>query len=119
METSQNNEKINDTKVRLSLLENNVAIMTHNVEKLEGKIDSNYATLHSRVSELRDDLRADFELKNEKILMKLEEHNNNSIHQNESINEKISKIEKWKWSLMGGAAVIGYFVAHIRLDKLL
>lgn len=119
METNQNNEKTNDTKTRLSLLENNVAIMTHNVEKLETKIDSNYAILHSRVSELRDDLRSDFELKNEKILMKLEEHNNNSIVQNQNINEKISKIEKWRWSLMGGAAVIGYFIAHVRLDKLL
>ena len=119
MEISPNNEKINDTKTRLSLLENNVAIMTHNVEKLETKIDTNYATLHSRVSELRDDLRMDFEIKNEKILLKLEEHNTNSIHQNESINEKITRIEKWRWSLMGGAAVIGYFIAHIRLDKLL
>lgn len=118
METSPNNEKINDTKTRLSLLENNVAIMTHNVEKLETKIDSNYAILHSRVSELRDDLRSDFELKNEKILMKLEEHNNNSIHQNQTINDKISKIEKWRWSLMGGAAVIGFFIAHVRLEKL-
>mgnify|MGYP006289978311 CR=1 FL=1 len=119
METNQNNEKTNDTRTRLSLLENNIAIVTHNVEKLETKIDSNYAVLHSRVSELRDDLRSDFELKNEKILMKLEEHNNNSVNQNALINEKISKIEKWKWSLMGGAAVIGYFIAHVRLDKLL
>ncbi len=119
MEPDQSKEKLNDTKTRLSLLENNVAIVSHNVEKLEGKIDSNYAILHNRVSELRDDLRSDFELKNEKILMKLEEHNNNSIVQNQLINDKISKIEKWRWSLMGGAAVIGFFIAHVRLDKLL
>lgn len=119
METDPNREKLSDTKTRLSLLENNIAIVSHTVEKLETKIDSNYAILHSRVSELRDDLRSDFELKNEKILKKLEEHNNNSMHQNEAINEKISKIEKWKWMLMGGAAVIGYFIAHVRLDKLL
>ena len=118
MELDQSREKVSDTRTRLSLLENNVAIVTHSVEKLETKIDTNYAILHSRVSELRDDLRSDFELKNEKILSKLEEHNTNSIHQNESINEKISKIEKWRWSLIGGAAVIGFFIAHVRLDKL-
>lgn len=119
MEQDQIQEKVSDTRTRLSLLENNVAIVTHSVEKLETKIDMNYAILHSRVSELRDDLRSDFELKNEKILLKLEEHNVNSIQHNESINEKISKIEKWRWSLMGAAAVIGFFIAHIRLDKLL
>jgi hypothetical protein len=48
----------------------------------------------------------------------LEEHNNNSISQNRMIEDKIGKIERWKWSLMGGAAVIGYFLAHVRLDKL-
>ena len=118
METDQSREKSSDTMTRLSVLENNVAIVSHTVEKLETKIDSNYAVLHSRVSELRDDLRADFETKNEKILSKLEEHNNNSISQNRMIEDKIGKIERWKWSLMGGAAVIGYFIAHVRLDKL-
>lgn len=119
MEPDQSKEKLSDTKTRLSLLENNVAIVSHNVEKLEGKIDSNYAILHNRVSELRDDLRSDFELKNEKILNKLEEHNSNSLIQNQLINDKIGKIEKWRWSLMGAAAVIGFFVAHVKLDKLL
>jgi len=118
MEIDQSREKASDTKTRLSLLENNVAIVTNNVQKLEVKIDTNYATLHSRVSELRDDLRADFESKNEKILSKLEEHNNSSLNQNRMIEDKIGKIERWKWSLMGGAAVIGYFLAHVKLDKL-
>ena len=39
MELDQSREKVSDTRTRLSLLENNVAIVTHSVEKLETKIE--------------------------------------------------------------------------------
>lgn len=107
-----------DTQSRLSVLENNVNIINHNVEKLEQQIDQNYATLHSRISDLRDDLRNDFETKNDKIISKLEEHNVNSANQNKIIQDRISQIEKWKWLIMGGALVIGYVLAHVKLDRL-
>ena len=62
------------TDARLSVLENNMNILNHNLEKLEFQTDQNYATLHSRISDLRDDLRKDFESKNDKIIAKLEEY---------------------------------------------
>ena len=42
-----------DVKSRLSVVENNLNIVSNIVEKLETKIDSNYAVLHSRISDLR------------------------------------------------------------------
>tara|TARA_R110000824_G_scaffold98131_3_gene234234 strand:+ start:388 stop:756 length:369 start_codon:yes stop_codon:yes gene_type:complete len=107
------------TNARLSVLENNMNIMTHNIEKLEFQTDQNYATLHSRISELRDDLRKDFESKNDKILAKLEEHNNYEQDQNNSLHKKIHQFEKWRWMIMGGALVIGYIIAHLKLERFL
>tara|TARA_S200002703_G_scaffold144186_2_gene137694 strand:+ start:408 stop:755 length:348 start_codon:yes stop_codon:yes gene_type:complete len=104
------------TDARISVLENNYHLVSHHVEKLEFKIDQNYATLHSRVSELRDDLRSDFEAKNEKILIKMEEHNKASCAQNKALTEKIAHIERWRWMIMGGALVVGYIIAHIKLE---
>ena len=118
MEAKPQNENLNDTNVRLSVLENNVDIVTQKVEKLETKMENNYATLHHRISEMRDDLRSDFENKNEKIISKLEEHNNNSVVQSNLLQDKINKLEKWRWFIMGGAAVIGYMIAHIKIDRL-
>ena len=111
--------KTDTTNSRISVLENNYHVVSHNVEKLEYKIDQNYATLHSRVSELRDDLRHDFELKNDKILEKMEEHNNTSFAQNKALHEKIAHIERWRWMIMGGALVVGYILAHIKLESFL
>jgi predicted RNase H-like nuclease (RuvC/YqgF family) len=110
--------KAQDTNTRISILETTVNHVSSNVEKLEQKIDSNYATLHSRISDLRDDLRSDFELKNEKILQKLEEHNKSSIEHSEALNQRLSEIEKWKWMIMGAAVVLGFILAHINLGNL-
>lgn len=108
---------LDDTKARISVLENNVAHITSSVEKLEHKIDNNYATLHSRISDLRDDLRSDFETKNEKVILKIEEHSKASNEHSDELNRKIAQIEKWRWMIMGGALVIGYVLAHVKLEN--
>ena len=118
MEATHSLNERDDTKSRLSVLENNVAIVTHNVEKLEHKIDVNYATLHSRISDLRDDLRADFEQKNERVIQKLDDHNRTSSDNNRAIQERISHIERWRWMIMGAALVAGYIIAHVEFKNL-
>ena len=112
------NDKKESTDARLSVLENNINIISHNLEKLEFQTDQNYATLHSRISDLRDDLRKDFESKNEKIIEKLDEHNSTEQQQHARLNQKINQIERWRWTIMGGALVVGYVIAHIKLDVL-
>ena len=106
-----------ETKARLSVLENNVAYISTSVEKLETKIDNNYATLHSRISDLRDDLRTDFESKQEKIIQKIDEHSASSAEHNRDLNSRIDTIEKWRWMIMGAALVFGYILAHIKLEN--
>ena len=32
--------------------------------------------------------------------------------------DKIQTIEKWRWMIMGGALVVGYVLAHLKLEKL-
>ena len=107
-----------DTKARISVLENNMSILTTNVDKLESKIDNNYAVLHSRISDLRDDLRTDFESKQEKVIKKIEEHSESSNQHSQQLNKRIDNIEKWRFMLMGGALVLGYFLAHVKLESL-
>ena len=115
--TRSNSNGSSDTKARLSVLENNVAFISTSVEKLETKIDNNYATLHSRISDLRDDLRFDFESKNEKVIQKIEEHSNSSNEHSKELNKRIDGIERWRWMIMGGALVIGYILAHVKLEN--
>lgn len=106
------------TAVRVTVLETQVNAIASNMEKIEDKIDSNYQTLHSRISDLRDDLHQSIELKHDKVMEKLDEQNANSTAQHKAIAEKIQVIEKWRWMIMGGAMVLGYVIAHLKLEKL-
>ena len=108
-----------ETETRVSVLETQVDTIYGNVTKLEQKIDSNYATLHSRISDMRDDLRNDIDTKHEKIIDKLDVQAKASSEQHRAIAEKINAIEKWRYMLVGGAVVIGYILAHIKLEKLI
>jgi len=108
-----------ETETRVSVLETQVDTITGSVSKLEQKIDTNYATLHSRISDLRDDLRSDIDVKHEKIIDKLDAQNKASTEQHKVIADKISSIEKWRYMMVGGAMVMGYILAHIKLEKLI
>jgi len=118
MESDPKNTK-ESTEARLSVLENNMNIVVHNVEKLEFQTDQNYATLHSRVSDLRDELRSDFEHKLNKIVVKMDEHNKVTCQQNRNLHDKLAQIERWRWMIMGGALVVGYILAHIKLENII
>lgn len=107
-----------ETETRVSVLETEVDNIKNNVVKMEGKVDSNYATLHHRISEMRDDLRADIDLKHEKVIEKLDIQNKNSSDQHKAIADKIADIEKYRWMMIGGSIVIGYILAHIKIEKL-
>ena len=108
-----------ETETRVSVLETQVDTITESVTKLESKIDSNYATLHHRISDMRDDLRDDIDTKHEKIIDKLDGQAKASSEQHAAIATKINAIEKWRYMLVGGAIVVGYFLAHIKLEKLI
>ena len=107
-----------DTDIRVSVLETQVTSIGANLEKLEQKIDENYATLHHRISDMRDDLHKDIETKHDRVIEKLDAQNRASTEQHKAIAEKITTIEKWRWMIMGGAIVVGYVLAHLKLEKL-
>ena len=103
---------------RITVLETEVKGITRTVEKLEGRIDSNYSTLHHRISEMRDDMITNIETKHDKVMEKLDEQTKASTDQHKAISDKMVAIEKWRWMVMGGAIAAGYVLAHIKLEKL-
>ena len=113
-----NNYYPSDLTSRVSVLEDRVVSIATSIDKIESKMDNNYAVLHSRISDLRDDLRDDFEKKNDNLLSKLEQHSLTSQAQNAVIMERIGDGDKWRWMILGGSVVVGYVLAHIKLENL-
>ena len=83
---------------RLSVLESQVTTITNSVGKLETKVESNYATLHHRISDLRDDFHNNLETKTNKIfekitseMVKFDQSKDNNIY-DDTIKETYKKI---------------------------
>ena len=108
----------NDTRERVTALETQMLNVAHNVEKLEQKVEGQYQTLHSRISDMRDDLRLEIDKKHEAIMDVFKEHMKTESEHHRSLQDKMSSIEKWRWMIMGAAAVVGYVLAHLKLEKL-
>lgn len=107
-----------DTKARVSVLENQVVSIAHSIEKLETKVDNQYATIHSRISDLRDDIHKSIEGKHEKVMEKLEQQSAEASEAHKSLADRLNDIEKWRWMLIGAAVVIGYVLAHVKLENI-
>lgn len=107
-----------DTKARLTVLETQVGSIAGSVDKLEQKVEGQYSTLHSRISDMRDDLRNEIDKKHDQMMTVLKEHMDVEMQHHETMRDKMATIEKWRWMIMGGAAVLGYVLAHLKLEKL-
>ena len=107
-----------DTSTRITVLETQVEAIASDINKMEEKVDSNYVTLHKRISEMRDDFHKSIEEKHEKVIEKLDMQAQASSAQHAAIAQKIQAFEKWRWMVMGAAIVVGYVLAHVKLDKL-
>lgn len=106
-----------DTKARVSVLENQVVAIAHNIEKLETKVDGQYSTLHHRISDLRDDLSTTISQKHDQIVSKLDDQSRDAENDHRILAERLNDLEKWRWMLIGAAAVVGYILAHLKLEK--
>jgi len=109
-----NNVRSLDTDIRVSVLETQMTSLANDLEKIEKKMDDNYTVLHKRIN----DLDNTFEAKNEKIIEKIDEHSARCNQHNMEVLSKINMIEKWRWMIMGGALVVGYVLAHIKMENL-
>lgn len=108
-----------DMKSRVASLETQVVNIAEDVRRIETRVDGQYQQLHSRISDLRDDIRHEIDDKHDRLMKKLDEHADKEINANNEMRSKISSMEKWRWMIMGGAVVVGYILAHVKLEKLL
>lgn len=108
-----------DVKSRIASLETQMVNVADDVRRIDGRVDTQYQQLHSRISDLRDDIRNEIDEKHERLITKLDEHSKAEAENNKSMSSKISAMEKWRWMIMGGAIVVGYILAHVKLEKLL
>ncbi len=84
------------------------------VEKRRQETDNLVKDLHQKIDSVESDLHDEIVDSEDKIIKKIEEMSKNSTAQHESINNALSdrmgKLERWMWILVGGGLVVGFFL---------
>lgn len=87
------------------------------VEKRRQETDNHVKDLHHKVERIESELREEIVDSENKIITKIEEMSKNSTTQHESINkdmsDRMSKLERWMWVLVGGGLVIGFLLNKV------
>lgn len=90
------------------------------VEKRKQETDSYVKDLHIKIDKVERDLQDDMVESEDKIIKKIEEMAKSSTAQHESINnsmnERMTKLERWMWLLVGGGLVVGFFLNKVPIS---
>jgi uncharacterized coiled-coil protein SlyX len=105
-----------DFESRLSKLETDVAAMREKVsfftviyekfDKTLDKLDERTIEDKKELQAMMDDLRTD-------LLAELKAMREDMSRQHEIENKKIEDLNRWRWIVMGGAAVIGWIFSKV------
>lgn len=83
------------------------------VEKRRQETESKVELLHARISSGEKELKVSMEEQYDEIMSELKEMRKESATQHKAMNERITKMEKWMWTVVGGAIVIGFILQRV------
>lgn len=90
------------------------------IEKRRNTTDQQYEALHKRIGEVKTELNNEIDKRQDRIEEMMKELKDSQEEHHNCMLDKITKIEKWRWSLVGGAVVLGFLIAEAEfLVKLL
>lgn len=71
---------------------------------------SRIAVLENEVKNIATDVR--------EIRKEQKEQHESLMNKVSDMSNRVDVLERWRWMIVGAAVVVGYILAHVRLDKL-
>lgn len=80
------------------------------VEKRRVETDEKIQLLHARISSGEKELAEKIDAQYDEIMKELKEMRKESTEQHTKLSSRITTMEKWMWSVIGGSAVVGAII---------
>lgn len=87
------------------------------VEDRRSEMDKNIKDVYVRIEKVEKDLQEDMDDNYTKIAAKIEELKKEGTEQHKVLNDRMTRMEKWMWMLIGGGIVIGTLFDKIDFSK--
>ena len=102
-----NVERIAKLEAQVEGLKEDVADVKEDIKELYSRITTGNREIMDKIDQKIDDLAK----------KDAEQHNALKTTM-EDVIARVDVLEKWRWMIMGGAIVLGYVIAHLKIDKL-
>ena len=87
------------------------------VEERRQETEKNIKDVYVRIEKVEKDLQNDMDDSHNKIVAKIEELSKSGTDQHQVLNDRMTRMEKWMWMLIGGGIVVGTLFDKIDITK--
>ena len=87
------------------------------VEARRVETDDKVQLLHERISSGERELKESIDEQYDELMKEIKEMRAESTTQHTTLSDRITAMEKWMWTVVGGAIVVGGIIAFIPWDK--
>jgi ABC-type siderophore export system fused ATPase/permease subunit len=87
------------------------------VEARRVETDDKIQILHERISSGERELKVSIDKQYDELMTEIKEMRAESATQHPTLSERITAMEKWMWTVIGGSAIVGGIINLIAWDK--
>ena len=97
----------------LAVHEESIVSLKVSVEERKRLSEKEVELLHKRISEMKDENIEDRKANQAELLAAIREMDKNNKMEISALSERVSMLEKWKWAVIVGASVAGFFLSKM------
>ena len=83
------------------------------IEDRRKEAKQQYEQLHQRMGKMRDEFDSDLSSAMKEIMAEIKDLKERDMAHHKEMSERLSRLEKWRWMIMGGAVVLGFIAAKM------
>lgn len=87
------------------------------VEARRVETDDKIQILHERISSGEREIKQNIDKQYDELMTEIKEMRAESAAQHTTLSERITAMEKWMWTVIGGSAIVGGIITLIPWDK--
>ncbi len=74
-----------------------------------------YEALHQRVGKLRDEFDSELAQAMKDIMAEIKDLKEKDMNHHREMSERLTRLERWRWVITGGAVTLGFILAQVEL----
>lgn len=108
-------EKLSDIATSINRM---LAVQESRVDSQEKSLSQNVEIIHDRISDHREEVSVEIEKSHNKIMSEIKALREDQQSHHKQMNERLNKLEQWRWTVVGGAVVIGFLASKLPWNAL-